>query len=392
MLDNALDHEPNEAVDTLDPEREFARREALDHPPVLPIGDAVRVAADETGSGTAWLSKFWRCVGGPGKLTASEFFYYGLYRDEFRLDDLHRFIGKNVQTKMHRACCDPSWFAVARDKLLFLSVMRGAGVPVPETLAVYEPTMIRGHPRSISSSRGLCAFLDQQDVYPLFAKPIDGMYSIGVLALTDGGDGRAHAKGHGVVTSEELASYMTEMSQEGYLLQRMILPHPTIAEQFGGALATARLLVTLGDDGPEIASAVIKIPRVEHVADNFWRQGNMLGALDTQSGVIQRAITGTAAALREVTVHPDTGRSLVGFELPDWHAATSICLRGAGALPGLRTQSWDIAFSNKGPVGIEVNWGGDLNLHQLAHGKGVLSDGLIRHLKKNGYRGKLPGA
>ena len=55
-------------------------------------------------------------------------------------------------------------------------------------------------------------------------------------------------------------------------------------------------------------------------------------------------------------------------------------------LPGIRTQSWDIALADGGPVPLEVNFGGDLNLAQLAAGEGVLDDAFREHLQAAGYR------
>lgn len=49
----------------------------------------------------------------------------------------------------------------------------------------------------------------------------------------------------------------------------------------------------------------------------------------------------------------------------------------APLFPGIGTQSWDIALADTGPVALELNWGGDLHLHQLAHGRGIL-DGVYR--------------
>ena len=74
-----------------------------------------------------------------------------------------------------------------------------------------------------------------------------------------------------------------------------------------------------------------------------------------------------------------------GFELPvqytsirEEHCAVR---EAAGLFPGVRTQSWDVSLSSAGPVFLEFNFGGDLNLHQLAHGSGALSDSYVEHLK-----------
>ena len=388
MLDNLTANEPLESC--LNVAGAQALRAQLDSPPDLAMADAIRAAASETGSATAWLPTFWRCTNGPGKLSAGEYFYYKLYAGNVTEESALRFVGKAAQTKMHRACCDPIWFAAALDKLLFLQTMRGAGVPVPETLAVFDPHGHRSHERSIQSPQAMKVFLDNPENYPLFAKPIDGMYSVGAIAMTDVDSGTVHVRGAGNVASRDIVDFMGEMSDAGYLIQRTMRPNPRLVEAFGGTLASVRFLVLLGDEGPRIESAVIKIPCSANIADNFWRTGNMLGAVEIDNGQISRVVTGTGANLARIDVHPETGVDMTGLELPDWSAATSLCLRAAGALPGLTTQSWDIALTAKGPVAMEVNWGGDLNLHQLAHGRGALTPEFAAHLRKRGYKGKLP--
>jgi glutathione synthase/RimK-type ligase-like ATP-grasp enzyme len=60
--------------------------------------------------------------------------------------------------------------------------------------------------------------------------------------------------------------------------------------------------------------------------------------------------------------------------LPEWTALTALCLKAARAFPGLRMQAWDIALTERGPVLVEVNVGGDFNLPQLAHGSGLMDE------------------
>ena len=58
----------------------------------------------------------------------------------------------------------------------------------------------------------------------------------------------------------------------------------------------------------------------------------------------------------------------------------------AELLPGIGTQSWDIAVAAGGPALLEVNYGGDLNLSQLASGYGILDTTFRAHLATHGYR------
>jgi hypothetical protein len=46
-------------------------------------------------------------------------------------------------------------------------------------------------------------------------------------------------------------------------------------------------------------------------------------------------------------------------------------------------------MTRNGPVLLEVNFGGDVNLPQLAWGSGVLDSTYRAHLLACGYRGKI---
>ena len=72
--------------------------------------------------------------------------------------------------------------------------------------------------------------------------------------------------------------------------------------------------------------------------------------------------------------HPDTGGRLQDLTIPDWPALIALALQAAAAFPGLRMQAWDIAPTDRGPVLVEVNIGGDFNLPQLAHRTGLMDD------------------
>ena len=113
----------------------------------------------------------------------------------------------------------------------------------------------------------------------------------------------------------------------------------------------------------------------------------MLGAVDAENGRIGRVVSGVGEDMALHDTHPDTGAALAGLALPDWAAAKALCVTAACAFPGVRTQSWDVALTPAGPVLLEFNFGGDLNLHQLAHRRGALTDRYAAHLRRCGYRG-----
>jgi hypothetical protein len=343
---------------------------------------------------------------GQGKLTPNEYFVFRLWEPRFNPGEKRRFVGKQAQHPMHIACNDTGWYAAAADKLLFHTLMAGAGLPTPELLAITQPRRAGGA-QTLTGPDAVAAFLRNPANYPLFAKPIDGKYSLSVVSA-DGFDAAADrirlqgadipgalpgdqsaAPGAAPVNGRPSPAALAETlaaREAGYLLQRRLSPHPAIAGQFGPRLWSVRLLVLVTPAGPLIHSAVAKIATGTNPADNFWRPGNMLGAVGLATGRVDRVVQGTGVGMAVNGGHPDTGRPIVGTAIPDWAALVALAKEASRLLPGIRTQSWDIAVSDAGPVPLEVNFGGDLNLAQLAHGAGVLDHRYAEHLQSCGYR------
>ena len=95
---------------------------------------------------------------------------------------------------------------------------------------------------------------------------------------------------------------------------------------------------------------------------------------------------GSGADLTICPSHPDTGAAFLEVRLQGWAELCGLVFDAARVFPGIRTQSWDIAMTDRGPVLLEVNYGGDLNLAQLAEGRGVLDETYKDHLSSCGYR------
>jgi hypothetical protein len=110
-----------------------------------------------------------------------------------------------------------------------------------------------------------------------------------------------------------------------------------------------------------------KIARARNITDNFCmgETGNLLAAIDKDTGAIQRVVTGLWPQGQEVTHHPDTLQPFNGFTLPDWPNAIDMCLAASHHFPGLRLQHWDIAFCRQGPVLMELNTEADLGVPQF---------------------------
>ena len=304
------------SVTKIIPEQALASR--LEAPFSVNLRANVRAALDAGHKTLALMREVLSLYRGPGRLTPHEYFYYRLWDTDLHLTAKRKYVGKAVQMAMHHACNDIAWGAVARDKLLSHAVISTAGMKLPKLLAVVHPSrMIKGV-AALTDHNAVLRFLRSPLAYPLFGKPIDGMYSLGVFHAMayDAGTGMVLMADESAVPAEELASQLV-LHQAGYLLQEALAPNPVLAGLTGNKLCSIRYLVLLSAAGPVIATAVCKIPVGDHIADNYWRQGNLLGAVDHHTGILGRIVSGNALNLRIDSVHPGTGSCLSGTAVPE---------------------------------------------------------------------------
>lgn len=311
---------------------------------------------------------------GDGKLMPHEYFDLGLYDDRrFDGEAKRRFVGQWAKDDIYRAN-EGKWHAIGDDKLVAYLLFAGLGAPYPKVFAVYHPT--RSYPARLLRTADDVARYLRSAPYPLFAKPADGglawsAYLLrGYDAVTDTlqlGDGRALA----------VADFVPDCTrwEAGMIFQELIVPHAEVVELCGPRVATTRLYVLNGAEGALLHRAVLRLPTGRNMYDNFksGKSGNLLAALDDR-GRITRVIGPSEAGLGEVDRHPDTGQALVGWQVPNWEHTIATCLTTAAAFPGLRIQAWDVAIAAGGPLFVEMNTRGDLDLIQVVHRKGLVDD------------------
>ncbi len=368
-------------------EEDRATMDLLYAPPAPALKAQLDGARRHGMSASAIVREIAKLAVGPGRLKPQEYFYYRLFDPTLTFAEKRAFIGKREQPWIHLACNDRSWTAICNDKLLFYTLMAALHLPVPRLLAFHHATR-RGlpetpHLRSMEELRRFFLALAQ----PVFAKPVDGVHSIGSMAIDriDPATGMATLATGTQVSLEQVLQRIDQSRGSGYLIQERLRPHPDLRRLCGQTLSCARIVVLMGRNGPELARTQFKIPVGRNAADNYWR-GNMLAAIDPDTGRIERVVKGTGFQQTFPTTHPDTGQQLIGAVLPLWPEVKRLALEAALALPRIRLQAWDIAIGAEGPVIIECNAGGDFSAPQLAWGKGMLDERFRRFLREQGYR------
>jgi len=320
---------------------------------------------------------------GRSKLGVAEYYYFRLFDDNMLSPDKKReFVGWRRESEIDKQMNLGDWRAIANDKLLFYSLMKGLHLPYPKVNAVYLSQRYRYLREGVllNSIEDIKDYLKDKSHYPMFMKPIQATFGRGAIsALEYSQCNDSIIIGNGRTKSiDGILQSIDSNTTEGYIFSELLRPHPELERLCGPRLSSVRVIVLLEEGLPRLFRAVWKIPTGKNVIDNFMhgRTGNLVASVDICNGRIERVVTGTGSSLSVRATHPDTNKELIGVSLPYWSKIKRVCMDGASAFSGLRMQHWDIALCPNGPVALEVNVEGSLDLHQIAAQQGIYDEKL----------------
>jgi hypothetical protein len=258
----------------------------------------------------------------------------------------------------------------AEDKIAFHEAMTREGLKTPRTFALAHETRSATGADALRTNEAAKSWLQQCEL-PVFGKPAQASHGDGAVKILAREGGKLRLSDGVCGVDEILADIQPYINKEGYLFQELLTPHPSIDAMTNGRVATMRLLIWLGPQGSTVREAVLRIPAGAHFVDNFRRAGNLVSYVNRETGRLGAACRGVGVNLESLTAHPDSGVQIAGSVAPDFDAAKALALRAATIFPSLHIQSWDVALTNDGPALLELNPGGNLNVIQLAAGRGV---------------------
>lgn len=315
------------------------------------------------------------------RLDPWEYYFFEVYLDRYPIVEKQRFVGWRREVHIDRLLNAGPDREVANDKIAFYALMHSKGAPVPRVAAIY-----RGNGRHFPGAALLhdaeraADYLCDPVNAPFFAKPIRGAHGGGTWAISGPShDGRELETtcGRRIGIPDFIAS-LDVHAQGGFLIQPLLRTHDAIGDLCGDRLTSLRIIVILAPAGPEILSAVWKIPTGTNITDNFdiGRTGNIVAGIDLDTGRVRRVVRGDYWRNIPLDAHPDTGVRFGDFHLPDWPTVTTLCLEHARHFPGLRLQHWDIALSDQGPVILELNVAAGMRTHQIVQQRGIFGERL----------------
>ncbi|MDZ7829174.1 MAG: sugar-transfer associated ATP-grasp domain-containing protein [Halofilum sp. (in: g-proteobacteria)] len=178
----------------------------------------------------------------------------------------------------------------------------------------------------------------------------------------------------------------------GWILQEALAPHRDIAELCGDRISGVRVHSFMTSKGPEVFRAIWKINVGTKDSDNFHHgaSGNMLADIDVATGAVTRIVKGIGFDQEVGPIHPVTGMDLTAFRLPHWDEIKRVVSEAHHAYPGFMSPGWDVAICDEGPLLLEVNAFGDVDLTQHAARRGFLDSELLAYLSDRRVSRMLP--
>lgn len=354
----------------------------------------LRSAASQSGRPVSTLAlEMVHLYSSTARLGFSEYFDFRLYLNDLPLSQKRQFAGWRMQAILEETLIDDYARFLSLDKITMYSLLKSFDLPAPELRAVYKsqrPSAIT----QLQSAEELAIYLGQPGNTPVYLKPSLGSYGRGNTLIT-GAAGNRVTLGDG--TQMEVGEFCRSLDDRhglGWILQEPLSAHPVIAEKCGPKISGIRIHTFLGASGAVATKAVWKINVGRDDSDNFQHgaSGNMLAAVDIESGLVSRIISGTGPKQIENPLHPVTEAHLIGFQIPWWPEIKALVCDAQLAFPGFICPGWDVAVCADGPKILEVNYFGDIDLSQHAHRKGFLDETFMALLRSRNLDGLLLGS
>ena len=208
---------------------------------------------------------------------------------------------------------------------------------------------------------GFCAFIEKHPVF--VRKSVSAARGLGVSKIDSRGQ-----------DPEELfASMIAEGKQ---LLEELVVQSDEMMRYNSSSVNTVRCPTLRTARGLEIGPCFFRAGQGGSFVDNAG-SGGILASVDPNTGVLYT--NGWDEFCNEYIVHPQSGVTIKGFQLPDWDLLRKTVMEMAALRPSLGYISWDMAHTNQGWVLIEANSAGQF-VTQISDQRGIKRD-LLEQMK-----------
>ena len=140
---------------------------------------------------------------------------------------------------------------------------------------------------------------------------------------------------------------------DGFTAEELIVQCKELAAFHPSSVNTVRITTVRQNNGEIyiIHRPFIRFGKDGRCVDNGGN-GGILAGVDYETGIIKGAID---ERMNRYIVHPDSGKTIIGYQIPRWDEAKALVIQLAKVLPDLNYCGWDLALTDNGWVMVEAN-------------------------------------
>ena len=131
---------------------------------------------------------------------------------------------------------------------------------------------------------------------------------------------------------------------------------------------TIRCITFKTNNGVETPYAFMRVGREGSFVDNGGAGGILIG-IDVKTGILDT--DGYDEYDNKYSSHPDTKVDFKGSQIPAWEELVYLCKEAASKVKDISYLSWDLAYTEKGWIVIEVNEVGQFIGPQIVMKRGI---------------------
>lgn len=163
---------------------------------------------------------------------------------------------------------------------------------------------------------------------------------------------------------KDLDAFCKRVKEECLLLEEGLTQHPQFAAFNASSVNSLRVVTLLcADDVVRVMAGVLRLGRNGKIADNFHHEG-IAALVDIPTGIVYTV--GVDKKGNCYVVHPDSGKQIVGYVIPDWERVKRTVMKAAMIHPEVRYVGWDVTIKADGSIVlIEGNPGADPDITQV---------------------------
>ena len=253
------------------------------------------------------------------RVTYSEYMYsYEFWR--LKEEERERFISTSEMQCIYRKLGDHEVRDIFHDKVRFLTT--------------FSPLIHRWW--ALASTMTLNQFKDKLSCFDIIAKPVAGTRGEGIQKITKGG-----------IKDED--ALFARLQDDDCLLEECIEECSELSEFHPSSLNTIRVVTISNEDNFRVFGALFRMGAHGSVIDNT-HAGGVYAPINIGNGVIE--IDAIDAQNNHYSSHPDSGKPINGFKIPEWDRIVETCRKASQTIPNVRFAGWDVCVTKNREIEI----------------------------------------